>query len=1417
MQDKHVSILTSSASSNERHKILFLNSVFLLAGVVAFGMGFVRWQSSVVMGLIDFIFSALAIGLLFYLRRHNDKVAIVSTLALIFSYLLFMAIYLMAAYNSTRISLFFLLAASAFFLKGRTVGKLWLAGILVSIVSGHFLHKTGYSHIDIITSCIYLVAMFFVFENYEQLKEQKFAEESEQRFRRLFESSPDPVWIIEDNHFMECNQAAVEMLGYPDKASLTNTHPSALSPEHQPDGESSFTKAERMMSIVQEKGLHRFEWVHRRKDGSDFFAEVTLSALTLQDRPVIYCVWRDITERKQSEIALQESKSLLQTVIDHVPARIFWKDRELNYLGCNPAFAQDAGKESPVEIIGKDDYQMGWSSNADQYRADDQKVINTDMPKINFEEPQIRPDGQQIWLRTSKVPLKNQNDEIIGVLGLYEDITESKKNEEELRRYREELEDLVQQRTADLQMTLRKLSDTQFAMDEAGIGIHWVNAETGQFIFVNRFAANLLGYSVEEMAQLSVMNIDPNFFDEKFAEISQELKIKGNLKFESVQRTKDGGLVPVEVSVYYLKGQEGIADRFAAFIIDIRDRKEAEQKLLEAKSAAESASIAKSGFLANMSHEIRTPMNAIIGMTDLTLATELSDRQRNFVEKIKIASNTLLNIINDILDFSKIEAGKLEMESIAFTLEEVFDNLSSIFALRAESQGIELAYEIDDDSRLLVGDPMRLGQVLTNLVSNALKFSAGGNVIVRVATLQANENEVELHFSVIDEGIGMSVEQITRLFQSFTQADSSTTRKFGGTGLGLAISRRLVEMMNGRIWVESVVDHGSTFHFTVKLGVAGTDRRHGIVRFAAGLAEYANRPLLLVDDNLVALRILSHLIEQLGLKVDTAQNTTEALSYVNSEAVPDYLVCLIDWHMPDVDGIESIRRLRKAFAARNLKSPPMLLVTAYSHQAEIDTVSEEIDGLLAKPVNVRHLYVELAHCLGILTQDQPDFDRRQAITPEWACFRDLDILLVEDVEINQEVILELLVSVGLSARLAKNGVEALAAVAEKMPDLILMDCQMPIMDGYEATQRLRSRPEYKDLPIIALTANATLEDQEKCFAVGMNAHVPKPIRMNVLYDKMVLCLPSAIASTAYIKLPPKIVDKANAGDLQDFPGIDSAAGLAFIGGKVSAYLRMLRKFRDKQLNTFRHEFEAAREAEDWEVQHRLAHSLKGVAYSLGAMQLGEAAFALEMAAKNEDSERSAQFLLNVLTELQVVIEGLADLDDMIGKLKVDTGLESAPEKGNNLKVQTQPATSQSDEVTATSLEALLKRDHAGKRVLIAEDNVVNRDLVGEMLSETGLVLDFAEDGKVALNKAQANTYDLILMDMQMPEMSGVDAAKAIRQLPAYATTPIIAMTGNAFAEDRKACLEVGMNDHLAKPMKPEDLYQALLKWLGGEG
>ena len=679
---------------------------------------------------------------------------------------------------------------------------------------------------------------------------------------------------------------------------------------------------------------------------------------------------------------------------------------------------------------------------------------------------------------------------------------------------------------------------------------------------------------------------------------------------------------------------------------DVSTFRQREREATRLRQEAQAATETKSRFLANMSHEIRTPMNAIIGLVDLCLTTQLDQRQEKYLSKVRLASESLLHIINEILDFSKIEAGKLELEQAPFVLEQVLDQVSAVSALSAEKQGIELYYEIENDSRVLEGDLLRLGQILINLVSNAIKFSAGGKVLVRVRDERVEPDWVELRFSVSDTGIGLTEEQLEHLFQPFSQADVSTTRRYGGTGLGLAISSLLVQHMGGRIWAESAEGKGSTFHFTARFRSLGPDRRSPVPALAKKLAAYAERPVLVVDDTPIACEILDRILAQLGLRSIAVESGEAALDFVRNYRGQPLLAAFVDWQLPGMSGLDCLERIREYCQEAELPVPASILVTAYSHSERLARLSSQIDSIIAKPVSARQAHAELARALGIGVKAKVKRERRGHGVLNWDNFSRLDILVAEDIEINREVIEELLGSVGIVVRFVENGAQVLKAVREKRPDVILMDCQMPVMDGFSATLALRADPQFAELPIIALTAHASIDEKTKCRAVGMNGHLAKPVRLEDIYKQFQTLFPPDIpsAESSPAAILPASSGPASVIEIPDLPGVDVALGIEQTGGNPQIYHMILKKFRDTNIAEFEPAFLAAGHANDLTAQRHIAHSLKGVALTLGVPGIAEAAARLEKALAAGKRDAANRALAELLDEIQVVARGLATLE-----------------------------------------------------------------------------------------------------------------------------------------------------------------------------
>ncbi|HKY90121.1 MAG TPA: response regulator [Nevskiaceae bacterium] len=653
--------------------------------------------------------------------------------------------------------------------------------------------------------------------------------------------------------------------------------------------------------------------------------------------------------------------------------------------------------------------------------------------------------------------------------------------------------------------------------------------------------------------------------------------------------------------------------RWIGHTLDVTEAKLLEQEVANARAAAEAANAAKSEFLANMSHEIRTPMNAVIGLAELALRTQLDPRQRDYLEKIHGSAHSLLGIINDILDFSKIEAGKLSLENTTFQLADVLDNMTDVLGVKAQEKRLEFAVDrAADVPDALIGDPLRLGQVLLNLAGNAVKFTESGGVRIRVERVATDAaapqpgDETWLRFSIEDTGIGLDRDQVANLFRPFSQADTSTTRRFGGSGLGLSISKQLVDMMGGQIFVTSEPGQGSTFAFTARFTVAEA------VRGPRRTGSLEQLRVLVADDSAEAREVLREHLHGFGCEVHEAASGTSAVERVRAAAElgrPFDLV-LLDWQMPGINGIDAARLIR---ASGEALSPRTMLISAYGRPELAQQVEAlSLDGLLLKPINVSTLHDSLMQLFG--DESTPAHPHAPAVS-----LAGLRVLVVEDKAINQQVARELLEGAGIGVELASDGQQAVDALLRdgRTYDAVLMDLQMPVMDGLTATRRIRAEPRHARLPIIAMTANAMSADREKCLLAGMNDHIGKPVDVRVLLRTLAKWTVLRTPQTTATPRPPTEARAARTswpGDLA-VEGYDLVAANERLGGDANLLRKLARSFVEgpDELQAL-----CALLAEGRRKDALIAaHSLKGIAASLGAEALREAAATTERTLKGD--------------------------------------------------------------------------------------------------------------------------------------------------------------------------------------------------------
>ncbi len=766
--------------------------------------------------------------------------------------------------------------------------------------------------------------------------------------------------------------------------------------------------------------------------------------------------------------------------------------------------------------------------------------------------------------------------------------------------------------------------------------VMYLKDKEGKYILVNRKFEELLNVTNENIQGKTDFDIIPENIAKQFSSNDKKVFEKEEaLIFEETLTLNNRHETYLSVK-FPLYDSSGRIYALCGISTNISDRKAFENKMREAQERAEEANLAKSSFLANMSHEIRTPMNAIIGMSHLALQTNMDGKQRDYVEKILSAARSLLTIINDILDFSKIEAGKLQIEEIEFDLEEVLQKVINLETMRATEKGLNLYVKVDPECpNLLVGDSTRLAQVLTNLINNAIKFTSQGEIFLRVETQQETEQNIILKFSVIDTGIGMNQEQLKLLFQAFNQADTSTTRKYGGTGLGLSICQRLVNLMGGDINVESKEGSGSEFIFTVsfekpKLEKASLD-------FSKNLQ---NKRVLILDPKEKGRKILKEILEFYSLEVELVESGKEALDRLTNIQAPPCSLVILNWAIPDSTIQELTREIYNRLPDDQF---PKILVTAPSGSdsaiKQLETVRN--DGILTEPVLKGNLYKTLIETIGTDILVSPDEFKKSNFLRSTFKQKRLEgsVLLVEDNEINQQVAIETLRSFGLEITLAKNGKEALDLLEQKSFQIVLMDVQMPVMDGYQATKEIRKNPNWNNLPIMAMTSSAMTGDREKAISIGMNDYIFKPFEPDDLFNALKKWIPEVTPSIQKQEERSNLKD----GNSLELEGIDIESALIRVGGDLKLYKNLLFKFVDNH-ESLQEKLQTAIAEKNLAEAQRILHNLKSTSGNIGAKGIYKHSVKMEQALHKNQIENSAPIFFNLSAEMKTVINSIRNLE-----------------------------------------------------------------------------------------------------------------------------------------------------------------------------
>jgi len=917
----------------------------------------------------------------------------------------------------------------------------------------------------------------------------------------------------------------------------------------------------------------------------------------------------EIDERQRAQLELGRSEAHYFSLIENLPIHVIRKDVAGRFTLASPSFCELSG--TPIDkLIGKTDHDLYPRNLADKYRADDLHVIEQ-RTVINDVERNQLPDGTTSYVQVIKMPIVGDEGEVVGIQGIFWDVTARMQAEDELR-----------ESEARKRAIFETAVDCILFLDEAGAVVE-----------VNRAALRILQCTRQEVlgkefADIFVTPIWQQRFRESLSRYQGDGEMGSmlgrRLEVELQRKTDEKFIAEIATQPIPLKGSAG----FAIFLRDITEQKQHEETLRTAKEAAEAASHAKSLFVANMSHEIRTPMNAIVGITELLLDTQLTRSQSDYLAMVQQSADSLLGVINDILDFSKMEAGKLDLDESDFEFRESIGDMMKALALRAHAKGLELALRIAPAvPQWLCGDQHRLRQVIVNLVGNAIKFTEAGEVVLNVEAESAREDSILLQFSVMDTGIGIAASRRKAVFAAFEQADNSMTRRYGGTGLGLAIASRLVQLMGGRIWLDSEEGKGATFHFTIRFEVAST---LGETAASTPARDFTGLRVFVVDDNATSRRIVTEILEGWNMRPTCVENAAEASSELQraKQEGESFDLLLLDAQMPGVDGFE----LAKQIADDGVSSAPIvMLLTSGDHHRRVTRCEElGLAAYLMKPLKLSELSDAIALAVHKTERGKPVVSNENvavSIPP-------LDILLAEDSLVNQKVAIGLLGRSGHRIHIANNGREAVQATKHERFDLVLMDIQMPEMDGLEATRsiRTRERATREHLPIIAMTAHAMQSDRDACLEAGMDGYVSKPIRVAELFKTIGNVLQSQLLEHTM----PSAVSKSSA--------VDWPKALEIVQDDCELLAEIAQTFLE-EVPKLLQQLQVAFSEQDGKTFQRAAHTLKGSLRYFGASEAFNVAYELECVGREARFKDAPELLAKVEAELKHIEPDLRNFLD----------------------------------------------------------------------------------------------------------------------------------------------------------------------------